>query len=84
MTAIVYVTGRNTNTAFQITPGGEVTEIIDAAGDGAGNPLTAPGYAAVDGAGLVYVTGRFTDNAFKISPGGAISSSVAWLDMVRA
>ena len=50
---------------------GIITEIIDASGDGAGNPLANPFGVAVDGAGNVYVSGvGSSDNAFQITPGG--------------
>ena len=54
--------------AFQITPTGLITEIINATGDGAGNVLGGVGGIALDAAGNVYVTGLFSDNVFKISP----------------
>ncbi len=47
-----------------------ITRIIDATGDGAGNPLDVARGSAVDGSGNVYVTGLASDNAFKITPGG--------------
>ena len=72
----VYVTGRDSDNAFQITPGGAITEIIDATGDGAGNTLDRPLGIAVDGAGNVYVTGSGTDNAFQITPGGVITEII--------
>jgi len=53
---------------FQIAPGGEISEIIDATGDGLGNALNNPfGLAATPG-GNVYITGFFSSNAFEISP----------------
>ena len=53
----VYVAGYISDNAFKITPGGVVTQIIDATGDGAGHTLDNPYDIAVDGAGNVYVTG---------------------------
>ncbi len=53
----------------------QITEIIDATGDGAGNPLDAPAGVAVDGSGNVYVTGYFSDNAFKIDLCPPLASS---------
>ncbi len=44
----------------------QITKIIDATGDGAGNTLDDPRGIAVDGLGNVYVVGRFSNNAFKI------------------
>ena len=55
---------------------GDITEIIDASGDGAGNPLSGPLSVAVDGAGSVYVAGRFSDNAFQITPPGTITEII--------
>ena len=68
--------GTFSDNAFQITPGGAITEIIDATGDGAGNPLDGPEGIAVDGSGNVYVTGRISDKAFKITPGGLITEII--------
>ncbi|MAB79728.1 MAG: hypothetical protein CMJ89_10295, partial [Planctomycetes bacterium] len=49
----------------------QITQIIDATGDGAGNTLGFPYGIAVDGSGNVFVTGSNTNNAFKVTPGGA-------------
>ncbi|UCG16714.1 MAG: SBBP repeat-containing protein, partial [Phycisphaerales bacterium] len=61
---------------FITTPGGVITEIIDATGDGAGNALDNPYGIAVDSVGNAYVTGANTDNAFKITPTGAITEII--------
>ena len=45
---------------------GKITEIIDAAGDSAGNLLDRPVGIVVDDAGSVYLSGRFSNNAFRI------------------
>jgi sugar lactone lactonase YvrE len=50
-----------------------VTRLIDATGDGAGNPLSSPADIAVDGLGNAYVAGVDSHNVFRISPEGAIS-----------
>ncbi len=55
---------------------GDITEIIDASGDGAGNPLDGSISIAVDGAGTVYVTGYDSDNAFRITPAGKITEII--------
>jgi len=44
------------------------TELIDAAGDGAGNLLDNPFGLTVSPTGNVYVTGFFSSNAFEILP----------------
>ncbi|MBN2214728.1 MAG: SBBP repeat-containing protein [Bacteroidales bacterium] len=72
----VYVAGGTSNNAFRITPGGVITKIIDATGDGTGNILTECRDIAVDGSGNVYVVGRHSDNAFKITPGGVITEII--------
>ena len=64
----VYVTGTGSHNAFKITSGGAITQIIDTAGDGAGNSLIRARGIAVDGLGKVYVTGETTDNVFEIGP----------------
>ena len=63
----VYVAGFSSDNVFQITPGGTITEIIDATGDGAGNLLEAAYDVAVDSSGNVFVSGIFSDNAFKLT-----------------
>jgi len=60
--------GRGSDNAFKIAPGGAITEIIDATGDGTGNTLDETWGVAVDSSGNVYVGGRGSDNAFKIAP----------------
>ena len=64
----VYVTGLFSNNAFKITPAGDITEIIDADGDGMGNVLNGANVIAVDAEGNVYVGGNTSNNAFKITP----------------
>ena len=53
----------------------QITEIIDATGDGT-NALDAPRGVAVDGSGNVYVAGEGNDHAFKITPGGTITEII--------
>ena len=69
----VYVAGATSDNVFKITPLGVITEIIDAAGDGAGNPLDNPRDIAVAPDGTVYVAGVNSDNVFRITPAGTIS-----------
>ncbi len=66
VSASVYVTGPNSDNAFQIRPDGVITEIIDYSSDGAGNGLSAAGVVAVDGVGDVYLAGGWSSNAFKV------------------
>ena len=66
------MTGRLSYNAFQITPSGEITQIIDATGDGAGAVLSAPHWIAVDHSGNAYISGTSSDNAFKIDLPGFI------------
>ena len=51
----------------------QVTELIDAAGDGMGNGLTGAYGVAVDAARNVYVTGDQSDNVFRIEPTGVVT-----------
>jgi cysteine-rich repeat protein len=56
-----------------------ITQIIDATGDGAGNPFetdAGPAGIAVDGLGNVYVTGYWSQNAFRIDPNGMITQII--------
>ena len=69
----VYLAGYNGDNAFRITPGGVITEIIDATGDGAGNTLDGPWGIAVDAVGDVYLAGYYSHTAFKITPGGVLT-----------
>lgn len=53
-----------------------IQEIIDAAGDGAGNGLNEPRVIATDAAGNVYLAGVQSDNAFEIAPGGVVTEII--------
>ena len=53
-----------------------ITEIIDSAGDGAGNGLNQPFGLAVDSAGNVYVTSSLGSRALKITPTGVITQII--------
>ncbi len=72
----VYITGRLSDNAFKIAPGGATTEIIDDSGDGAGNGLSAPKGITVDVAGNAYVVGGDSDNVFQVTPEGAITQII--------
>jgi hypothetical protein len=54
----------------------QITEIIDATGDGGGNVFDDAETIIVDGSGNVYVVGAGSDNAFKITPGGTITEII--------
>ncbi len=71
----VYVVGTFSDNAFKITPGGAITRIIDASGDGL-RDLDRPTAIAVDASGNVYVAGAESDNVFKITPGGTITQII--------
>lgn len=65
----VYVTGVNSDNAFQVASPSlnpVITEIIDAGGDGLGNPLDVAATVAVRGSGDVFVVGQGSDNVFRI------------------
>ena len=72
----VYLTLFTTDKVVRITPGGAVTEIIDAAGDGAGNPLYGPADLGFDDAGNVYVAGGLSHNVFRVEPGGSVTEII--------
>ena len=64
----VYVAEQASDNALRITSGGAVTQILDAAGDRAGNVLDNPFGLFATPDDIVYVTGFFRSNAFEISP----------------
>lgn len=81
----VYVIGQKANAlpgqvlggaVFKITPGGTITTIMDASGDGAGNEIDQPRGLAVDQAGNVFVAGFQSGNVFKITPAGVITEVI--------
>ena len=71
----VFAAGHVSDSVFKIAPGGQITEVIGAAGDGS-NPLSGPVGVAVDDAGNLYVTGFFSDNVFKITPTGTTTQII--------
>lgn len=63
-----YVTFNNVDSIVQISPSGDVTELLDGRGDSA--LVDDPDEIATDAAGNVYVVGEDSNNAFRItSPG---------------
>ncbi|MCP4640145.1 MAG: hypothetical protein GY851_06925, partial [bacterium] len=72
----VFVAATGSDNVFKITPSGDITQIIDSTGDGAGHGLEAPRWIAVDAADNVYVTGYASNNVFKISPSGDITQII--------
>ncbi|MEM7306943.1 MAG: SBBP repeat-containing protein [Planctomycetota bacterium] len=72
----VFVSSGGSDAVFKIEPGGAVSTVIDASGDGAGNPLSAPSQITVDAAGNVYIAGAGSDNAFRITPAGVITELI--------
>ena len=75
-TGNLFVSGQFSDNVFKITPSGNISEIIDANGDGNGNTLDGPRGVAVDSTGNVYVAGGGSDNVFKITPGGTITEII--------
>ena len=65
-----YVSSSLGGNAHKITPAGVITQIITAAGDGAGNILDFPRGIAVDSGSFAYVTGFSSRNAFRIPLAG--------------
>ncbi|MEZ5215132.1 MAG: SBBP repeat-containing protein [Ilumatobacteraceae bacterium] len=65
------------NNVFRVMTG-EITEIIDISGDGAGM-LTYPSAVTVDGVGNVYVTGSTSNNVFRVSAAGVITEIIDFL-----
>ena len=61
---------------FKITPGGTITQILDATGDGAGNALDFPHRAMADADGNAYIVGWQSRNVFKIEPSGTITEII--------
>lgn len=73
----VFVAGFASDNVFRIAPGGAITEIIDATGDGLGNTLRGPRQLATDAAGNVYVACWYSRNIFRVTPGAVITE---WMD----
>ena len=77
----MYVAGFDSDNVFQITPAGDITQIIGPDGDGMGNILDFGFFASapvVDGNGNVYVAGRSSDNVFQIT--GSTITQILTLD----
>jgi sugar lactone lactonase YvrE len=67
---IVYVTGNQSDTVFEIPVNGFPALFMDSAGDGGLNPLEGPNRIVVGNDGQVYVTGFDSNNAFRIDNNG--------------
>jgi hypothetical protein len=52
-----FVADFDSSNVFKRTPGGVITTIIDATGDGLGNPLMRPEFIAVNAADEIFVSG---------------------------
>jgi len=66
----VYVTGHRTDNVFKITPDGEISKIIERAGDGNGNRLDGPFGIAVKLSQPIRESIVVSDNSHKKSGGG--------------
>jgi streptogramin lyase len=64
----VYVAGRGSNNVFQVSPGGEITEITGRMSDAAALVIDSPTYLAIGESNILYVTGR-EDDVYQIGPG---------------
>ena len=64
----VYVAGRGSNNVFQVSPGGEITEITGRMSDAAAWVIESPTYLAIGESNILYVTGR-EDDVYQIGPG---------------
>ncbi len=63
----VYVTGGQSDNVFRVDSGGAVTEILDAAGGGAGSLDLPQGVAFDDGSGTLFVAGTLSSNVFAVT-----------------
>jgi len=66
-----YVAVLASDLVYRISPNGEIAVILDAAGDGQGNPLDGPFQVGVDGEGNVFVTSFNNHRVFRIAGCGA-------------
>ncbi len=71
-----YVAGAYTHNAFKVTPGGVITQIIDATGDGLGNALNHSFDFALDGPDTLYLSGYHSANVFRITDPGLPSQTI--------
>ncbi|MCA9253031.1 MAG: thrombospondin type 3 repeat-containing protein [Phycisphaerales bacterium] len=62
-----------TGMVLKIAVDGEITELMDATGDGQGNTLGRPQAIAVDDEGNVYVGASHSKNVFMIAPSGNVT-----------
>jgi len=54
----------------------QISVLINANGDGAGNTLNGAGGITVDESGIVFVAGALSNNAFRITPDGVITEII--------
>ena len=64
----VYFTRLGENSLWRITPEGDLTQILDAQGDGSGQLLQSARGVAVDSEGHVFVSGFGSNNVLKVVP----------------
>ena len=76
----VYVVGAESHNAFEITPGGAITQIIDETGDVVGNSLDTPNEVVVGPLDNVYISGHVSENIFQVTALGAISEITGRVD----
>jgi len=74
----IYVASESNDDLFRITPGGAVSRVLDAGGDGAHafDGFDAEEGFVIDSAGNLYAVGTSSDNVFKITPAGAVQQII--------
>ena len=73
----LFVLGSGSDNAFKVSQSGQITQIIDASGDGLGNILDQP-YGLCVSDRDVFVSGLRSDNVFRISLAGTAPSASPW------
>jgi cysteine-rich repeat protein len=74
----VFINGLGSNNVFRVTPGGVITVVLDATGDGV-NAVGGPFESRVDPLGNLYTAMGIggSDNVFKTTPLGVVTQIVA-------